>query len=70
MRNYKFRPYPNKVVKAELNKQLDLYRWTYNKLLEELNEAKEKLAESRPLQQRKLLQVKVLKREAPCKSVG
>ncbi|MGC8533806.1 MAG: helix-turn-helix domain-containing protein, partial [Candidatus Parvarchaeum sp.] len=42
MRNYKFRLYPNKVVEAELNKQLDLCRWTYNKLLEELNKAKEK----------------------------
>ena len=41
MRNYKFRLYPNKVVEAELNRQLDLCRWTYNRLLEELNKAKE-----------------------------
>ncbi len=41
MRNYKFRLYPNKVVEIELNRQLDLCRWTYNKLLETLNEAKE-----------------------------
>ena len=41
MRNYKFRLYPNKVVETELNRQLDLCRWTYNRLLEELNKAKE-----------------------------
>ena len=41
MRNYKFRLYPNKIVGIELNRQLDLRRWTYNSLLEELNEAKE-----------------------------
>ncbi|MGC8698725.1 MAG: helix-turn-helix domain-containing protein [Candidatus Acidifodinimicrobium sp.] len=27
MRNYKFRLYPNKVVEAKLDRQLDLYRW-------------------------------------------
>ncbi|MGC8516771.1 MAG: helix-turn-helix domain-containing protein, partial [Candidatus Acidifodinimicrobium sp.] len=31
MRNYKFRLYPNRAVEAELNRQLDLCRWTYNK---------------------------------------
>lgn len=41
MRNYKFRLYPNKVVEVGLNRQLDLCRWTYNKLLEELNDAKD-----------------------------
>lgn len=41
MRDYKLRSYPNKVVETELNGQLDLCRWTYNKLLEELNKAKE-----------------------------
>ncbi len=41
MRNYKFRLYPTKIIETELNRQLDLCRWTYNKLLEELNEAKE-----------------------------
>ncbi|MCL4398360.1 MAG: helix-turn-helix domain-containing protein [Candidatus Parvarchaeota archaeon] len=40
MKNYKFRLYPNKIVEVELNKELDLCRWTYNRLLEELNKAK------------------------------
>ncbi len=41
MRNYKFRLYPNKVVETELNRQLNLCRWTYNRLLEELNKTRE-----------------------------
>ncbi len=41
MRNYKFKLYPNKVVETELNRQLDLCRLTYNRLLEELNKARE-----------------------------
>lgn len=41
MRNYKFRLYPNVVVETELNRQLDLCRWTYNRLLQELNEARD-----------------------------
>ena len=41
MRNYKFRLYPSKIVETGLDRQLDLCRWTYNRLLEELNEARE-----------------------------
>ena len=42
MRSYKkFRLYPSKVVETELNIQLELCQWTYNKLLEELNKAKD-----------------------------
>ena len=41
MRNYKFRLHPAKVVEIELNRQLELCRLTYNRLLQELNEAKE-----------------------------
>ena len=38
--SYKFRIYPSKTVKAKLNEQLELCRWLYNKLLEEVNKAR------------------------------
>ncbi|MCL4398699.1 MAG: hypothetical protein M1322_00490 [Candidatus Parvarchaeota archaeon] len=41
MRNYKVRLYQNKVIEAELTRQLELCR-CYSKPLEELNKAKEK----------------------------
>ncbi len=40
MLRYKFRLYPSKVVEAELLRHLELCRWLYNRLLEELNRAK------------------------------
>jgi len=42
MLSYKFRIYPSKTVEAKLQEHLDLCRWLYNRLLEELNRAKAK----------------------------
>jgi len=41
MRTYKFRLYPSKKAEKILNKHLELYRFTYNKLLEILKDKKE-----------------------------
>ena len=41
MRNYKFRLYPNGIVEVGLNRLIDLCRRAYNKLLKEMNEARE-----------------------------
>lgn len=38
--NYKFRIYPSKTVEAKLNEQLELCRWLYNRLLDEVNRAR------------------------------
>ncbi len=38
--SYKFRIYPSKTAEAKLNEQLELCRWLYNKLLEEVNKAR------------------------------
>jgi putative transposase len=38
--SYKFRIYPSKTVEAKLNEQLEICRWLYNKLLEEVNKAR------------------------------
>ncbi|MDF2957811.1 MAG: Transposase [Candidatus Alkanophagales archaeon MCA70_species_1] len=38
--SYKFRIYPSKTTEARLNEQLELCRWLYNKLLEEVNKAR------------------------------
>ncbi len=40
MLSYKFRIYPSKTIEAKLNEQLELCRWLYNKLLEEVNKAR------------------------------
>ncbi len=64
MRNYKFRLYPNKVVETELNGQLDLCRWTYNRLLEELNKARENGVKMKRYDTQKLL-VKLKEGEKP-----
>ena len=37
MRSLKFRVYPSKSVQTELEIQLELCRWLYNRLLTELN---------------------------------
>ncbi len=39
--SYKFRLHPSKTVQAKLQEQLGLCRWLYNRLLEEINKAKE-----------------------------
>jgi len=41
MLSYKFRLYPSKTIQAKLQEQLELCRWLYNRLLEELNKARE-----------------------------
>ncbi len=64
MRNYKFRLYPNKVVETELNRQLDLCRWTYNRLLEELNKAREEGRKLKRYDAQKLL-VKLKEEDKP-----
>ncbi len=64
MRNYKFRLYPNKVVETELNRQLDLCRWAYNRLLEELNKARENGVKLKRYDTQKLL-VKLKEGEKP-----
>jgi len=40
MLSCKFRMYPSKTIQQKLNEQLELCRWLYNRLLEELNRAK------------------------------
>ena len=42
MLSYRFRLYPSKTCERELNKQMELCRWLYNRLLSELNLAREK----------------------------
>jgi putative transposase len=42
MLSYRFRLYPSKTTERNLNRQLELYRWLYNRLLSELNSAREK----------------------------
>ncbi len=40
--SYKYRIYPNKATEQKLNEALDTCRWLYNRLLQEMNEAKER----------------------------
>jgi len=40
MLSYKFRIYPSKSIQGKLNEQIELCRWLYNRLLEELDKAK------------------------------
>ena len=40
--SYRFRLYPSKTCERKLNRQLELCRWLYNRLLSELNLAREK----------------------------
>jgi putative transposase len=63
MLSQKFRLYPSKTVEKRLEENLELCRWLYNRLLEELNKAK---AEERRLTQKdtQALIVK-MKREKP-----
>ena len=41
LRSYKFRLYPNKKVEKILEEHLEISRWLYNKLLEQINNARE-----------------------------
>jgi putative transposase len=38
--SYRFRIYPSKTIQAKLNEQLEICRWLYNRLLEEVNKAR------------------------------
>lgn len=49
MLSYKFRIYPSSTVQAKLQEHLELCRWLYNRLLEELNKVRE---EGRKINQR------------------
>ncbi len=40
LRSYKFRLYPNKEQERILEEQLEICRWLYNRLLEEINKAR------------------------------
>ncbi len=40
LRGYKFRIYPNKEVEKKLEENLEISRWLYNRLLEEINKAR------------------------------
>ena len=40
--SYKFRLYPSKAVETKLLEHLELCRWLYNRLLEEINKNKNK----------------------------
>ena len=42
MLSYRFRLYPSKTVEGVINRQMELCRWLYNRLLSELNLAREK----------------------------
>jgi len=41
LKSYKFRLYPNKEIEKKLEEQLEICRWLYNRLLEEVNKARE-----------------------------
>lgn len=64
MLSYKFRIYPSKIVQTKLNEQLELCRWLYNRLLYELNKARE---EGRKITQKdtQALIVKIKNEEKP-----
>ena len=40
MISYKFRLYPNKEIERRLEEQLEICRWLFNRLLEEINKAR------------------------------
>ena len=40
LRSYKFRLYPNKEQERKLEEQLEICRWLYNRLLEEIDKAR------------------------------
>jgi len=61
--SYKFRLYPSKHIEAKLNEQLELCRWLYNKLLEEVNKARKERRKLKPKDTQALI-VK-LKQEKP-----
>ena len=64
MLSYKFRLYPNKSVEEKLEESLEIARWLYNRLLEEISKARK---EGRKITQKdtQALIVKLKKEEKP-----
>lgn len=68
MLSYKFRLYPSKITERTMNDQMELCRWLYNQLLEELNRAKAEGRRITPLETQTLI-VKLKKEHAELKEV-
>jgi len=64
MLSYKFRLYPSKTAERILNRQMALCRWLYNRLLSELNLAREKVIKLRRTDTQSLI-VDLKKHEKP-----
>ena len=63
MLGYKFRIYPSKTAEFKLQEHIEICRWLYNRLLEEINKARKEGRELKPRDTQKLI-VK-LKEEHP-----
>jgi len=64
MLSYKFRIYPSKTLQQILNEQLELCKWLYNRLLSELNKAKDECRKLKPKDTQALI-VKLKREENP-----
>jgi len=64
MLSYKFRIYPSKTLQQILNEQIELCKWLYNRLLSELNKAKDECRKLKPKDTQALI-VKLKREENP-----
>ena len=64
MLSYKFRIYPSKTLQQILNEQIELCKWLYNRLLSELNKAKDECRKLKPKDTQALI-VKLKQEENP-----
>ena len=64
MLSYKFRIYPSKTIQQKLNVQIELCKWLYNRLLSELNKAKDECRKLKPKDTQALI-VKLKQEENP-----
>ena len=64
MLSYKFRIYPSKTLQQILNGQIELCKWLYNRLLSELNKAKDECRKLKPKDTQALI-VKLKREENP-----
>ena len=64
MLSYKFRIYPSKTIQQKLNEQIELCKWLYNRLLSELNKAKDECRKLKPKDTQALI-VKLKREENP-----
>ncbi len=64
MLSYKFRIYPSKTIQQKLNEQIELCKWLYNRLLSELNKAKDECRKLKPKDTQALI-VKLKQEENP-----